>query len=340
MRILAPFQAVALTAAIASLAACSGGSTIAPKPASPQLIGRDFVNPLGPLNLSARTGPPVFDYSCPAKGSLKYVSDTNNLDVDVYSGKFAGQKHCGRIRSGMVLPFGLHVNPKTHDLFVANYSGTNVLAFHRGETVPYDVYVDPTGQAPFDVTDDGHGVLLASNQSNESQNELGSISTWIEGPNGGTFVGNFPMTNSKQGQWITIDDKGLVYFNDIDATTGSGVVWTVTCKAGHCGAQTQLAGVKISDPGAMAINAAGNLQVIDRGVWSADTFYLPNPVPSTFSVDAPAGGMAINKLDDHWYISDYLADSVNEYSYPGGKIIGYVPGNSYRGFPDGIAIDP
>ena len=338
-------QALSASAALTLFAGCSGGSAIAPKPASPQMAEpfqmrgvSGFVSAFD--QVSGETRGQVRDYSCPATGRLVYVSDTNNLDVDVYAGKFAGQKHCGRIRSGIVLPFGLFVSPKTHDLYVANYSGTNILVYHRGQTTPYNVYSDPTSQAPFDVTQDKNGVLIASNDSNEAQTELGSISTWIEGPHGGKFVGNFPMTNSMQGQWLTIDDKGTVYFNDIDATTHSGVVWSVNCPAGVCGTQTKLTGVTPSDPGDMAINPAGNLQVIDRGVWSADTYFLPNPVPSTFPVYAPAGGMAINKLDNHWFISNYLYDEIDEYSYPDGKLISSVPGNSYRGGPDGIAIDP
>src|ERR1700687_1455241 len=124
-------------AAIALLPACSGGSSgaIAPGPASLQRAARHFTS----------------FYACPAKGPIKYVSDFNNNLVDVFVGKFAGQAPCGQITSVLQSPWGIYVEPRTHDLYVANYGAHDIVVFHRGQTSPYNTYKDPSFQDPVDV---------------------------------------------------------------------------------------------------------------------------------------------------------------------------------------------
>src|SRR5450631_2334170 len=70
-------------------------------------------------------------YSCPATGAIKYMSDFRTQTINVYAGKFAGQPPCGQITSGINGPQGLYVKTSTHDLYVANSEGFNVLVFHR-----------------------------------------------------------------------------------------------------------------------------------------------------------------------------------------------------------------
>jgi hypothetical protein len=199
----------------------------------------------------------------------------------VYVGNFAGQAPCGQITSSTLqFPQGLYVQPATHDLYVANHH--NVLVFHRGQPEPYNTYTDPSGQDPINVTVSADGTVLASNVTNLSQSEAGSISTWIAGPNGGTFVGNFPETNSEQGANIAVKKNGTVYFSDVDRAMLQGFLWTVACPAGVCGVQTQVAGVDLKFPGGMAFDDTGDLLMTDAMAVTADTFELPNPQPSTF----------------------------------------------------------
>jgi DNA-binding beta-propeller fold protein YncE len=103
--------------------------------------------------------------------------------ITVYAGNLAGQPPCARITSGVNYPFGLHVDAATHDLYVANSGDSNILVFHRGQTVPYNSYFDHTGnQMPIDVTLMNDGTLIASNLGQLTGPELGSISTWIADP--------------------------------------------------------------------------------------------------------------------------------------------------------------
>jgi hypothetical protein len=277
-------------------------------------------------------------YACPAQGPIKYVSDYNNNVVDVYVGKFAGQAPCGRITSGILSPWGLYVEPGTHDLYVANDTGHDILVFHRGQTKAYNTYTDPTSQDPVDVTVAKDGTVIASNLVQTAFLENGSISTWRGGSNGGTFVGNFATANGGEGQYVTVQRNGTVYFDDLVGNTAQGVLFSLSCPAGACGAQTQVTGVTFNLPGGLGSDDKDHLLAND-GLGFADTFKLPNPNPKTFPVGGIPTGMAINDLDHHWFVADGLNNDAAEYLYPGGKLVGTVQGNPGGG-TFGIAVDP
>jgi hypothetical protein len=340
-------RGLSAAAAITLFAGCSGGSTIAPNPSSPPdgahlPSGRvqGALSPFVLLNINGDGHQLKSFYACPATGSLKYVSDYKNNVINIYVGKFAGQAPCGQIASSSLnVPSGLYVQDATHDLYVGNNRGLNVLVFHRGETNPYNIYTDPTGQFVNDVTTTPDGTVIASNVFQYGGNELGSISTWVGGPNGGTFVGNFPMTNSSAGTSVTSRKNGTVYFDDFDKSGDHGVIWFMSCPAGACGAQTQVAGVSLQYPGGMAFGDTGDLLVNDQTAVTADTFELPNPKPSTFPLAGYPNGLAISKFNHHWFVSDGANNIASEYSYPSGKLVGTVQGNP-GGASVGIAVDP
>jgi hypothetical protein len=279
-------------------------------------------------------------YACPAHRTIVYVSDAANGVIDVYTGKLRGQAPCGTIGIGHLnQPSGLFVDPATHDLYVANKYDFDILVFHKGQTTAYNTYTDASGQVPLDVTL-GHGAVIASNAVQYGGPENGSLSTWIKGANGGTFVGNFPMTNDTQGGFITAKADGTIYFNDVDSNTNLGALWKVSCPAGACGNQTQITGVSFQSPGGLSFDRTGDLLAVDGAALTADTFELPNPKPKTFSLVAGSGaGMAIGVFADRFFTADPTSNTAAEYLYPSGTLVGTVPGN-HGGFPVGIAVDP
>jgi hypothetical protein len=317
-------RAVIAIAALTILAGCSGGgsASIAPQTASLERDARHFTS---------------FD-ACPATGPIKYVSDFNNNLVDIFVGKFAGQPPCGQITSQLQSPWGIYVEPGSHDLYVANYLAHDVVVFHRGQTTPYNTYTDPGFQDPVDVAVAKDGTVIATNQTRPHYPTRGSISTWTGGPNGGTYVGNFMMTVGSEGQYLTVQRNGTVYFDDLVGQTNIGALWFVSCPAGACGPQTQVAGVSFNSPGGLASDDTEDLLAIN-GFGSAETFELPNPNPKTFPLNGAPVAMAINALDHHWFVTDANNDDAAEYSYPGGKLVGTVPGNAGGGL-FGIAVDP
>lgn len=325
MRMPPSLQALAAATSLALLAGCSGGgsSAITPKPAAQtsnhQLVRR---------------------YACPATGSLKYVSDGLYNVVNVYAGNFAGQAPCGQIAStSLMFPTGMYVQPATHDLYVANQRGRNVLVFHRGQAEPYNVYTDPSGQVPNDVAVAGDGTVLVINFTNITQSEKGSISTWIGGPNGGTFVGNFPEMHSYQGAYIAVKKNGDIYYDDVDRHILQGFVWSLSCPAGACGAQHRVLGLKLKYPGGMTFDNTGDLLIIDSMRSAADTFELPNPKPSTFPIAGFPGAMAMSSQDHHMFVINGAHNDGEEYSYPDGALIGSVNGQQ-DSILAGIAVDP
>jgi DNA-binding beta-propeller fold protein YncE len=324
MRILQS-QGLIAASAIAFLAGCSGSAitSIAPQSASLQHAARHFTS----------------FYACPAKGPIKYVSDFNNDVVDVFAGKFSGQAPCGQITSVLKSPWGIFVEPRTHDLYVANYAAHDIVVFHRGQMAPYNTYTDPTFQDPVDVAVAKDGTVIASNQVRPHFPTVGSLSTWVGGPNGGTFVGNFTMSPGSEGLYLTVQRDGTVYFDDLVSTQFNfGALWSVSCPAGACGTQTQVSGVSFNSAGGVASDDTEDVLAIN-GAGFAETFELPNPNPKSIPLSGVPVGMAINALDHHLFVTDAANNDAAEYSYPDGKLIGTVPGNAGGGL-FGIAVDP
>jgi hypothetical protein len=236
-----------------------------------------------------------------------------------------------------LLPLGLYVDPATHDLYVANTGFDDVLVFHKGQTASYNTYTDPTYQTfPVDVTLAPDGIVLASNLG--AANGDGSLSSWIGGPNGGTFVGHFLMTNDTFGGFITVKQDGTVYYNDQDQTNHLGALWSLKCPAGACGVQTRIAHVSFEGMGGMVVDSTGDLLAEDGGARRADIFELPNPTPKLFKTLAGGEGMGIDQRQHHWFTGngDHTA---SEYFYPGGVLIGSVRG-AKGGSLRGMAVDP
>jgi len=323
-------KAIVAASTIAILGGCSSASSlaIAPGPATP-----DAVASIKHVHF----GRHIVSYdSCPATGPIKYVADYSDNVIDVFAGKFAGQVPCGVIAAkAFTGPGGLFVKRSSHDLYVANTYGLNVLVFHRGEMVPYNTYTDPTIQNPQCVAVANDGAVIASNETNGGPSISGSLSTWIAGPNGGTFIGSFPMKNVEAGDCVTVNKHGVVYFNDVDSITRMGDIWSVKCPRGLCGTQTLL--TTIQYPGGLASGVTGNLIAVDDHASTVDTFEPPNPNPSTFPVAYAPEGLAINERDNHVYITENR--QAIEYLYPSGELVGAVPCGSNCS-PFGIAVDP
>lgn len=323
------FRIRAAVASLAGIAAVSGCSSASAPVASPAL-------PV--IHSVVQTHSLASFYNCPSHGSLKYVSDYNNNVINVYSGNFNGQAPCGALTSHVRAPWGMSVDAATHDLYVANDFGHDVIVFHRGQMAPYDTYKDPSGQDPVDVVLAPDGTVIASNLVSENLLEDGSLSTWVAGPNGGTFVGNFPMEQNGVGEYLTVRSDGTVIFDKLNNNTFDGNLWYVACPRGVCGAQTQLQ-PSIGGPQGLAIDSGGDLRLAEGGSALAATFEFPHMRARTFPLTGAPTGIAINEFEHHWFVADGLNDQAEEYLYPGGTLIGIVAGNPGGG-TFGVAVDP
>jgi hypothetical protein len=182
MRMLRPVQVFSAAAAMALLAACSNGSAIAPKLSSPQSIAYSSTGRvpslLGPGGLLDTAHHFENFYACPVKGAIEYLDDSINGVIDVYAGPFAGQAPCAQFGHDVHQdPQGIFVDPATHDLYVTNPFYSMVTVFHRGQTGPYNSYIDPGNQVVEDVAVAKDGTVITSNGDNSRETEFGSLST-------------------------------------------------------------------------------------------------------------------------------------------------------------------
>jgi hypothetical protein len=320
-------RSLSAAAAFVLLAGCSSGPATAPMSGAI----RDGVHSRSDGTLAG------YD-SCPATGTIVYVSDYWHGVINVFHGNFRSQPPCGQITSGLSLPYGMYVDPTSHDLYVANTGDDDVLVFHKGQTAPYNTYTDPTIQTfPVDVTVAPDGTVLASNLGETTGD--GSISTWIGGPNGGTFVGHFPMTNDIMGAFITVDKHGTVYYDDRDRTSTHGAIWSLQCPAGACGTQSRVAGVTLKDPGGIIVDSTNDLFAEDPDAHRGEIFELPNPNATMFkTLTGSPDGIGIDEKQHHWFTGDFGIEA-SEYSYPSGVLIGSVRGAN-GGSLRAVAVDP
>ena len=320
--------------AIAVLVGCSNNVAISPELNTRQTHDR-------PDRATSNPRPKFIGYfNCPPHATLEYLADYAVSVVNVYAGKFAGQSPCGQITAGLSRPVALYVDIKTHDLYVANtlkpYGYFDILVFHRGWLTPYNGYKQPNLQQISDLTIAKDGTIVATSSGIFDGH---SILTWIPSPTGGTFIGYFPIQNGGNALFITSKRDGTLYFDDIDSV-GNGTLWSVSCPAGVCGVQTQVAGISFGDfPAGIKFDASGDLLVNDAAALTGDTFELPKTKPKTFPLSGQPVGLAINLRDNHWFVADPMNNVGVEYEYPSGVLVGTVPGNP-RGSVTDIAVDP
>jgi hypothetical protein len=345
MRIPFSFEVLSSVAALALLAGCSNGSAVAPTSAAIQghrylaMSGRipSVLNPIGMLRLN-HTGTPSHKVSfdtCPATGPIVYVSDLNNSIINIYKVPFASQTPCGQLTasSGLVNPIGMIV--RHHDLFVANASGFDVFAFHRGETMPYITYTDPTcgGELPDDVAVSNDNYVFATNANSFGCN--GSLSIWHK--QSGILVGNIPNPVGAASLFLTIQKDGTLYYTD-----SSPALYRGSCAGGVCGAFTNT-GATFAFPG--GIRSADDEDVVldDQsapGGGALLTYEPPDfssPGVCTIRGSDPVG-FDISRRQQQAFVADAGLNKVLEVSYPDCKLIGTVPGNA-GGLLVGVAKD-
>jgi hypothetical protein len=345
MRIPTPIQALSAAAALALLAGCSGGSSIAPKVITPQghvhqLMGHIIaaVGPMGQLKVNMNTGQHFASFdTCPTTGAIEYISDFNNSVINIYKGTFAGQAPCGSLGSGSGISFaqGMFVKGSNHHLFVANSGGLDILEFARGGTTAVHTFADPSAPEPADVTVDSHGIVIASNIAGGPGP---SISTWTKT---GTFIGNFLMPNASLGLFVTVQAGGKLYYNDVDITSGAGVLYKGKCPAGACGPFTAT-GATSAFPGGLRSADFEDLVQDDQsgaGGGTLNTYeHFPSP-STTCSIGAgDAVSIDINKTQKDVFYGDATNNVGGEIKYHGCTLVGTVPGNSL-GLPIGAAVD-
>ena len=342
MRIPTPIQALSAAAALALLAGCSSGSAVAPgtqlqSHARSMSHGSSMANPVGQLKLSQHpaSSKHIASYdSCPASGTLEYVSDASNGAVDIFAGGFtSGQTPCGVI-SGLSEPQGLAVHK--HKLYVANTTGLDVLRFPRGSTTPDQTYVDSScsGQYPADVTVDKHGVVMATNIISNACSG-GGMSTWTAG---GTLIGTFPNSAGANSYFLTVQKNDTVYYDD-----NTFSIYKVSCPAGACTAATST-GATMAFPGGLRSATGEDVVLDDQSAAGGGALTTFETFPSS-SASCPLGGSDpvsydLNKTDKKAFFADAGNFVATEVKYnDGSNVCANVASVTMSGQPIGVAVD-
>jgi hypothetical protein len=336
-------QSLCAAVAVALLAGCSTGTSIAPRPEVPlghahklMPLMSAVAGPLDMLKVHPGMGRSHFKSfnSCPATGQIEYISDYSNDVVDIYAGNFNGQAPCGMITSANTLgaPQGLFVNGSTHDLYVADSGNYEIEVFHRGQTTWYKAYVDLSNglQEPVDVTVAADNTVIATNIVGFTSG-IGSISTWNKTT--GTLIGNFPNPGSYLNYFLTVQKNGTVYFDD-----NSGKVYSGSCPLGACGTFTPT-GATVDFPGGIR-SADGEDLVVQDQTQNIETTYETFPNGNACYLESSyAVGFDINKSQKHYFFTDAYSGAI-EVKYPSCTyVIGTVAGNP-GGTAEGVAVDP
>ncbi len=345
MRSPTPVRVLSAIAVLMLVTGCANGSAVAPTSATIQghrylaMSGRvpNVVNPVEMLKMRL-VGVPNHKVSfdtCPATGPIVYVSDVINSIVDIYKVPFASQAPCGELTgsSGLVNPFGMIV--RHHDLFVANASGFNVFAFHRGATMPYITYTDPTcgGELPEDVAVSNDNYVFATNVNSFGCN--GSISIWHK--QSGILVGNIPNPAGAASYFLTIQKDGTLYYTD-----STPALYRGSCAGGVCGAFTNTSAT-FAFPGGLRSADGEDVVLDDQSAPGGGALlaYEPpdfsSPGVCTIHGSDPVG-FDISRQQQRAFVADSGLNKVLEVSYPDCKLIGTVPGNA-GGLLVGVAKD-
>jgi len=343
MRIPTPIQALSAAAALALLAGCSSGSAIAPgsqlqSHARSMSHGSSMANPVGQLKLSQHpsNAKHIASYdSCPASGTIEYVSDASNGAVDIFAGAnfTSGETPCGVI-SGLSEPQGLAVSH--HKLYVANTTGLDVLRFPRGATSPDMTYTDPScsGQYPADVTVAKDGTVLATDIISNACSG-GGISTWTAG---GTLVGTFPNAAGANSYFLTIQKNNTVYYDD-----NTFSIYSVSCPAGACGAASST-GATMAFPGGLRSATGEDVVLDDQSATGGGALTTFETFPGS-SASCPLGASDPVSYDfNHHDKKAFFADAGNfvatEVKYnDGSNTCAAVASVVMSGQPIGVALD-
>jgi len=259
---------------------------------------------------------------------LVYFSDSDNSNIYVFN---RGGLQVGMLRN-LAHPQGLFVD-SSHQLWVANFSNSDVLLFPRGHIYPVATYNDPK-QSPMDVALCPNGLVFVSNLG-------GSISVYAQDkPNP---IRTLSDPNEYNNVDIACDAANNVFTTIELGPSGPGAVDEY---AG--GVQSGLKSLIIKNLGfayGIAVTARKTLLVGDQQTHTvAEYTEYGKPTNRSLSTGSDTWfGLALG-LRGELYAADYSQMVGIAVTFPGGTILHqyvptYVGSGSYQDLIVGVAYD-
>ena len=274
----------------------------------------------------------------PLNIAVLYVSGANCSCVLVYSQRGHDQAPIGVIR-GIINPRGLFVD-KEGELYVANSNDHVVLIYEEGQFgKPVETLTGT--EHPSDVTregDDHYGTIYVVNQNDANQGP-GNISVYA---NGSTVPTSFLETHPNS----FIDSIALDANHNLFAGYGdpNGVAHIDEFTNGST--QPIQLPAALGYTGGIEVDNTHDLLVADPDFFNGqnapavDIFAIDKMVPEfQFGQEGWPYYVAVNKHENHMFVSDAKLLQVREYTYPGGVLLDTITKGFENGnYPIGVAV--
>jgi hypothetical protein len=253
-----------------------------------------------------------------------YWGDYVNNTIDIFSAKGTNPPMKGQITSGLSNPERLFVD-KALNVYATNIGYGdygNITAYKRGATTPF-LTISNGVNRPTGLTVDAAGNVYCANVGNDT------VTVYPKGKTSPSLT--IPISSSPE--YLAIDRSDNLY-----VSTGLSVMEFAP------GSTTgKDLGLTIGSPGALEVDKAGNIIVIDSSANTIDVFPAGQTTPSKkISVTAGAPfALSLNKAETAVYASVEVSGGfiVQDVAYPNGTTMA----NKITTITDGdwpIAVSP
>ena len=216
------------------------------------------------------------------KSALIYWGSYFNSTIDIFSAKGTNPPMKGQITNGLSNPERLFVD-KALSVYATNLGNDTITAYKRGATTPF-LTISNGVSNPTGLTVDSAGTVYCANVGNDT------VTVY---PKGQTSPS---LTISISGpEYLAIDGSDNLY-----VSTGLGV--TEFAPGSTSG---KALGLTIGSPGALEVDKAGNIIVIDSSANTIDVFPAGQTTPSK-QIAVTAGSpfaLSLNKAETAVYAS-------------------------------------
>jgi hypothetical protein len=259
-----------------------------------------------------------------------YVSDPVANDVAVYNAKRSGLQLAARITSGISAPAGLAVD-RTGKLFVSNTLNNTVTEYDQGGSSPIKTFSQEL-LGPVDVVVDNGGTLYVANFYSYRH----SIVEFRAGSETPSLAIRNPCSCTPMG--LALDAQENLYVSYLGAYQQTFVY--KYAKGSKIAVELSLDFPLLRwEVAGMTFDSAANLLVANQTLPGVEVFQHSQGSAST--VLAKTGSpqfVQLSAAEDAIFVSDTLANDVQEYSYPSGQPLSTISSGLMSAY--GVAVSP